>query len=134
MADCHFRSAKAGRPVTVTGNLDTVMAGLACGEVSPAAWEIIDAGARAYMAIDDAFALDAMRLLATPALSDPVIVAGETGASGLAALLAIDEHHEVRDVLALDSSSRVLLIGSEGDTDAELYRRIVGNVEREVTP
>ena len=64
------------------------MAGLACGEVSPLAWEIVDAGASAYVAVDDRFALDAMRALASPAPGDPAIVAGETGASGLAALLA----------------------------------------------
>jgi diaminopropionate ammonia-lyase len=132
VADCHFQSAKAGRPVTVTGSLDTVMAGLACGEVSPAAWEIIDAGASAYLAIDDAFALDAMRVLAIPTPPGEAIVAGETGASGLAALLAVNERDDVRHLLGLDASSRVLLIGSEGDTDPEIYRRIVGSAEREV--
>ena len=132
-ADCHFRSATAGRPVAVMGNLDTVMAGLACGEVSPAAWEIVDAGASAYVAVDDQFALDAMRVLASPAPPDPPIVAGETGASGLAALLAAHGRDDVRRTLGLDATSRVLLIGSEGDTDPELYRRIVGSVRREAT-
>jgi diaminopropionate ammonia-lyase len=125
-ADCHFRSARAGRPVAVGGSLDTVMAGLACGEVSPVAWEILDCGASAFVAIDDTFALDAMRVLARPAPGDPAIVAGETGASGLAALLAADELDDVRAVLGLNRSSRVLLIGSEGDTDPEIYTRIVG--------
>ena len=133
-ADCLFQSAKAGRAVAVTGSLDTVMAGLACGEVSPAAWEILDAGANAYVAIDDSFALDAMRTLTNPAPPDPAIVAGETGGSGLAALLALHEREEIRSVLGLDASSRVMLIGSEGDTDPEIYRRMVGNGAREVTP
>jgi diaminopropionate ammonia-lyase len=126
MADCHFQSAKAGRPTRVTGSLDTVMAGLACGEVSPIAWEILDGGASAFVTIDDSFALDAMRVLAAAEPGDPPIVAGETGASGLAALLAANEHDEVRELLGLDRSSRVLLIGSEGDTDPEMYARIVG--------
>jgi diaminopropionate ammonia-lyase len=125
-ADCHFQSARAGRPMRVAGSLDTVMAGLACGEVSPVAWEILDRGASAFVAIDDAFALDAMRVLAKPSPADPAIVAGETGASGLAALLAAHERDDVREVLGLDRSSRVLLIGSEGDTDPEIYARIVG--------
>jgi len=125
-ADCHFQSAKAGVPTRVRGNLDTVMAGLACGEVSPAAWEILKGGASAFVAIDDSFALDAMRALARPAPPDPAIVAGETGASGLAALLAANQYDDVREVLGLDRSSRVLLIGSEGDTDPEIYARIVG--------
>jgi len=126
-ADCHFQSGLAGHPVVVKGDLNTVMAGLACGEVSPLAWEIVDAGASAYVVVDDRFALDAMRALASPAPGDPAIVAGETGASGLAALLAADGHEEIRRALDLGAQSRVLLIGSEGATDPELYRRIVTN-------
>lgn len=126
-ADCFFQSALAGRPVAVTGDLDTVMAGLACGEVSPLAWEIVDAGANAYAVVDDRFALDAMRALASPAPGDPAIVAGETGAAGLAVLLAAEGHAEIRRTLELDAQSRVLLIGSEGDTDPQLYRQIVGS-------
>jgi len=67
-----------------------------------------------------------MRALARPAPPDPAIVAGETGESGLAALLAANQYDDVREVLGLDRSSRVLLIGSEGDTDPEIYARIVG--------
>ena len=125
-ADCYFESARAGAPVAVTGNLDTVMAGLACGEVSPAAWEILREGANAFAAIDDRYALDAMRVLARPAPGDPAIVAGETGGCGLALLLALQAHPEHRAALALTADSRVLLIGSEGDTDPALYRQIVG--------
>ena len=125
-ADCLFQSGLAGRPVVVTGNLETVMAGLACGEVSPLAWEIVDADAAAYAAVDDRFAIEAMRVLARPFAGDPPIVAGETGASGLALLLAAKGHDETWRSLDLDEASRVLLIGSEGDTDPEIYRRIVG--------
>jgi diaminopropionate ammonia-lyase len=132
-ADCHFRSARAGHPVAVGGSLDTVMAGLACGEVSPAAWDIVDAGANAFVAVDDSFALDAMRVLARPTPPDPAIVAGETGAAGLAAILAAQGRDEIRQALGLEPSSRVLLIGSEGDTDPDIYSRIVGDPEREVT-
>jgi diaminopropionate ammonia-lyase len=131
-ADCFFQSGIAGRPVAVTGSLDTVMAGLACGEVSPLAWEIVDAGASAYVSVDDRFALDAMRTLASPAPGDPAIVAGETGASGLAALLAAKEHEDIWRTLGLGTQSRVLLIGSEGDTDPQIYRQIVARAERKV--
>ena len=129
-ADCHFQSGLAGRPIAVGGSLDTVMAGLACGEVSPLAWEIVDAGAGAYVAVDDRFALDAMRTLASPAAGDPSIVAGETGASGLAALLAVEGQVDFRRALGLDARSRALLIGSEGDTDPEIYRQIVAHVRK----
>ncbi len=117
----------------MTGDLDTVMAGLACGEVSPLAWEIVDAAASAYVVVDDRFALDAMRALASPSPGDPAIVAGETGASGLAALLAAKGRAEIWQALGLDEHSRVLLIGSEGDTDPEIYRQIVAPAEGKVT-
>jgi len=133
-ADCFFQSALAGKPVAVTGDLDTVMAGLACGEVSPLAWEIVDAGANALVVIEDTFAIDAMRALARPSPGDPAIVAGETGASGLAALMAAAENHAIREALGLSAESRVLLIGSEGDTDPEIYRQIIAGAEATALP
>lgn len=131
-ADCHLRSAQAGHPVAVHGALDTVMAGLACGEVSPAAWDIVSAAASAFVAIDDQYALDAVRLLARPHAPDPAIVSGETGAAGLAALLAAQAHAPLRELLGLDTASRVLLLGSEGDTDPDIYHRITGRTAHEV--
>ncbi len=133
-ADCFFRSVLAGEPVAVGGALDTVMAGLACGEVSPAAWEILSAGANACAVVDDRFALEAVRVLARPLPGDPAVVSGETGGSGLALLLACAKQPAVRDALALHDDSRVLLIGSEGDTDPEIYRRIVGRPAAQVQP
>lgn len=131
-ADCFYRSLEAGRPTVVHGDLDTVMAGLACGEVSQLAWEVLETGADAAVAIDDASALEAVRVLARPRERDPVIVAGETGGAGLAALLAVKERSDLRAQLALGADAEVLLFGSEGDTDPEIYRRIVGRSADEV--
>jgi len=131
-ADCVYRSLEAGEPVVVGGSLDTVMAGLACGEVSELAWEILHGGANAAVALDDAYALQAMKMLANPAAGDPAIVAGETGGAGLGALLAARDYPEIRATLALDASSRVLLLGSEGDTDPAIYRQVVGRTAQEV--
>jgi diaminopropionate ammonia-lyase len=131
-ADCLARSIAAGQPVVVRGDLETVMAGLACGEVSEAAWDVLRDGADAALAIGDDRALDAVRTLAHPRDGDPVIVAGETGGSGLAAVLAVNDRADLRAQLGLDAAAHVLLIGSEGDTDPELYRRIVGKTAEEV--
>lgn len=131
-ADCVYRSLEAGSPVVVGGTLDTVMAGLACGEVSELAWEILRGGANAAVAVDDAYALDAMRLLARPLAGDPPVVAGETGGVGLAALLAARDHPGIWRQLGLNDQSRVLLLGSEGDTDPVIYREIVGRSAAEV--
>jgi diaminopropionate ammonia-lyase len=125
-ADCHLQSALAGHPVAVTGSLDTAMAGLACGEVSPAAWTIVSAAADAFVAVDDPLALEGMRVLAAPSDGDPPIVAGETGTAGLAVLLAARQDPALRDLLHLDPTSRVLLLNSEGDTDPVIYRQVVG--------
>ncbi len=121
-ADCLHRSAQSGQPTAVHGELDTLMAGLACGEVSPLAWRILASGADDFMTITDAAAVDCMRLLAAGAAADPSIVAGESAVAGLAGMLAAAELRE----LGLDGMSRVLVFGTEGDTDPELYQRLVG--------
>jgi diaminopropionate ammonia-lyase len=131
-ADCVYRSLEAGRPVVVGGSLDTVMAGLACGEVSELAWEILRGGVNVAVAIDDAYALEAMKRLARPAAGDAPVVAGETGGAGLGVLLAARDDAHLREMIGLDTASRVLLIGSEGDTDPVIYREVVGRSAEEV--
>lgn len=131
-ADCLYQSLAAGHPVVVGGALETVMAGLACGEVSELAWEILHEGANAAVAVDDTYALEAVRRLARPEAGDAPIVAGETGGCGLAALLAARDYPEVRRELALGAGARVLLLGSEGDTDPAIYRAVVGRTAEEV--
>jgi diaminopropionate ammonia-lyase len=131
-ADCVTASLIAGRPVAIAGALDTIMAGLACGEVSELAWEILSAGANAAVAVPDSYALAAVRAFANPAPGDPAIVSGETGAAGLAALLAAHDDSAMSRALALDGGSRVLLLGSEGDTDPAIYTDIVGRSADEV--
>src|SRR5262249_60799887 len=81
-ADCFYRSGVAGRPTPAEGALDTIMAGLACGEVSPLAWRILATGADAFMTIDDEAAVDCMRLLAAGRFGDDPLVAGESGGAG----------------------------------------------------
>jgi diaminopropionate ammonia-lyase len=131
-ADCVLRSLETGEQSVVHGSLDTVMAGLACGEVSDLAWAILREGANAAIAIDDGYALAAMRRFASPVDGDPPLVSGETGAAGLGAMLAIRENPELAAIAGLNANSRVLLLGSEGDTDTAIYRSIVGRDAAEV--
>ena len=131
-ADCLLQSARAGEVVAVKGDLDTLMAGLACGEVSLLAWEILASGANAFCSIPDAAAVDAMRMLASPQGGDPVIVAGESAVAGLATALLTAQDHTARSALGLGPDSRVLLFGSEGDTDPALYEQLVGRSAAEV--
>jgi diaminopropionate ammonia-lyase len=125
-ADCLYRSAVAGRPTPAEGALDTIMAGLACGEVSLLAWRILAPGADAFMTIADESAADTMRLLAAGNDGDPAIVAGESAVAGLAGLLLAAGSETTRRSLGLGPESIVLIFGTEGATDPEIYRRIVG--------
>jgi len=127
-----FQSGQVGHPVIVTGDLDTVMAGLACGEVSPVAWEILKNGINCYATIADKFALEGMKVFANPINDDPKIVSGETGSTGLGLLLATQGNKELWQTLGLGPDSRVLLIGSEGDTDPAIYKQVVGRSAQEV--
>ncbi|WP_324830277.1 diaminopropionate ammonia-lyase [Pseudomonas saxonica] len=131
-AACLYESARAGHPVAVHGTLDTVMAGLACGEVSLLAWEILYTGTKAFLTTDDESALEAMRLLADRRYGDAPIVAGESAVAGLAGCLGALANPDARAQLALGANSRVMFFGSEGATDPELYQRIVGRSADEV--
>jgi diaminopropionate ammonia-lyase len=131
-ADCLYRSAVAGKPTVVHGALDTIMAGLACGEVSLSAWKILEPGTDAFMTITDDAAADMMRLLARPPYGDAPIVAGESAVAGLVgfSLAAADE--DVRQRLRVNSDSVALLFGTEGASDPEAYRQIVGAAPGEI--
>jgi diaminopropionate ammonia-lyase len=124
-ADCLMRSAAAGQPVAVTGELDTLMAGLACGEVSLLAWDILATGADAFCTVDDSAAVAVMRLLARPPVGMAPIVAGESAVAGLAAAIAMAQDRDTRARFGLCASSRVLCFGSEGNTDPALYEQLV---------
>ncbi|MBI3516387.1 MAG: diaminopropionate ammonia-lyase [Proteobacteria bacterium] len=122
-AACLFASARAGTPTAATGDLDTVMAGLACAEVSRLAWDMLARAADDFMTVPDQAAIDAMRRLA--ARRQPV-VAGESAVAGLAAVRAVAADGAARAALRLGADSRVLLFGSEGATDPALYTGLVG--------
>lgn len=133
-ADCLYRSAIAGQPVVVEGDLDTIMAGLACGEVSILAWRILAPGTDAFMTVPDEAAADAMRLLADAPYGDPRVVGGESAVAGLAGLLALASDDAARLQLGLTADSVVLVFGTEGATDPALYARIVGRPAEDVLP
>ena len=125
-ANCLQLSARAGKPVAVTGALETLMAGLACGEVSSLAWQILSVGADDFLTISEDAVPATMRLLAAGFAGDPAIEAGESAVPGLAAALIARADPALSAALGLDASSRVLVIGTEGATDPALYRKLVG--------
>ena len=129
-ADCIARSIRAGKPVPVPGDVETFMACLAAAEMSPLAWEILRDSADEALVIPDEAVAETMRILAAGVDGDRPIVAGELGAA--AALIAVVVDGDMRETLELDAQSRVLVIGSEGATDSEIYRQVVGRTPQEV--
>lgn len=131
-ADCLYQSARNGGPTVVEGALDTIMAGLACGEISLLAWEILESGTDAFATVTDDAAADCMRLLASPSAGDPAIVAGESAVAGLTGALIARERPDIANSIGLDADSRILVFGSEGATDPAMYEKITGRTAAEV--
>lgn len=124
-AACLLASGIAGKATSVRVEEETIMAGLSCGEVSLLAWEILQLGTDDFITISDSAVPDAMRLLASGYNGDPAIEAGESAVAGLIGLVAATSSGETAEALGLDTNSRVLLIGTEGATDPEIYRSIL---------
>jgi diaminopropionate ammonia-lyase len=133
-ADCWFQSNLAGCPALASGDAVTVMGGLACREISPMTWPVIGEGADWFMTIPEDAAATAMRRLARPEPGDPVIVAGPSGCSGMAALLRVCADPAARSEIGLDAASRVMLINSEGaGGEPALFERATGLAVAEAT-
>lgn len=126
-AACIYHSAVAGEPIKIAHGEPTRMAMLECYEPSLVAWRILSRKADAFMTVGEEDAAAAMRRLAFPADGDPAIVAGESGAAGLAGLYRAARSKAARESLGLNQMSRVLLINTEGATDQTRYTEIVGS-------
>ncbi len=129
-AACLLKSIESNdkSPKTFEGNLNTIMAGLACGTPSPLAWEILKDYADSFFACPDYVAAKGMRVYGMPLRGDPVVISGESGASTLGALMAICEKKELTEYkksIGLDQHSQVLLINTEGNTDPDYYRKVM---------
>ena len=125
-AACVYETAKAndGEIHSVKGDLDTIMAGLACGD----AWEVLDGCADVFMKVPDYTAARGMRILAVPLKGDPFVISGESGAVTLGALYAImteKASEGLKKTLGLGPDSNVLLINTEGNTDPIHFRQII---------
>ena len=129
-AACIYETAKYndGELHSVTGDLDTIMAGLACGDPNPIGWKVLDGCADMFLQVPDYTAARGMRILATPLKGDPFVISGESGAVTLGALYSLITEPEgtgIRKVLGLDENSNILCINTEGNTDPVHFRQII---------
>jgi diaminopropionate ammonia-lyase len=129
-ADCVFRTAEAGDGTLhkVTGSLNTIMAGLACGETCGVAWNVLRCCADNFVSMPDNIAAEGMRVLSSPTGGDARIISGESGAAAIGfavEMLRRENMADIKELLKIDASSRILCISTEGDTDRENYCRIV---------
>lgn len=121
-ADCALRAVRGGRPVLVPGPHESIMAGLNCGLASRVALPDMAAGIDAFCAIDDAPAEEAVRLLLRDGLA-----CGETGASGVAGLLALrdgGEQYAWERLGPAGARPAALAICTEAPTDPVSFARI----------
>jgi diaminopropionate ammonia-lyase len=129
-AACLYKGAVAGDGDIriVDGDMETIMAGLACGEPNITSWDILKNHVKCFIAAKDPVAVRGMRMLAAPCKGDSPITSGESGAApfgALATLMKNEAFKELRSTLGLDKNSKVLLFSTEGDTDPERYKNIV---------
>ena len=129
-AGCHYLSALRadGAAVNVSGDMDTIMAGLACGEPNRISWDILRNKSSYFVCIEDRLAARGMRVLGAPLRGDPRVISGESGASGmgfLTELLSSRDLADLREQAGIDEYSQILLFSTEGDTDPDNYRSIV---------
>jgi diaminopropionate ammonia-lyase len=113
-AACALASLRVGRSTSVTGDLKTRMAGLACGRLSLPAWTILSQTTFAAIAVTDGIAATVQRCVSERGYGDAALSTGDTGVAGLAGLVAAASDRNVRGLLRLDAESRVLVINSEG--------------------
>ena len=133
-AACLYKGAAAGDgdPRIVGGDMQTIMAGLACGEPNTIGWDILRNHVSAFVSCPDWVSAKGMRMLAAPLKGDPAVTSGESGAVGMGVVSTImqdEAYKELREALELDRFSNVLLFSTEGDTDPEKYRKIVWDGE-----
>ena len=133
-ADCFYKSAEAGdgKPRFVGGDMQTIMAGLACGEPNTLGFEILKNYSKAFISAPDWVSAKGMRILGNPLRGDEKVISGESEAvtTGILACIMQDENlADLRKELKLDENSKVLLISTEGDTDPDKYKSIVWDGE-----
>lgn len=127
-AACFYSSAEKGKLTSVSGELETVMAGLSVGEPNIVAWENLKTIVEGYASCSDNITARGMRILSSSLKNDERIISGESGALGVGLVSMVcqsSEYRNIKELMGIDKESVLLFINTEGDTDPESYRKIV---------
>ena len=124
-AACVLESIKTGKIEKIDIKRESLMGGMSCGEVSLVPWEILKNSIKHCISLPDDDIAKTMKLLGNSSFSNEKIIAGENSAPGVISLIASYEDQIIKQKLQLDENSNILIIGCEGDTDKEMYQKLI---------
>jgi len=124
-AACVMESIKTGKIEKINIVRESLMGGMSCGEPSLVPWEILKKSVNNCISLPDDDIGKAMKLFANASFGDEKIIAGENSAPGVISLIAGCNDENIKNKINLNSNSNVLLVGCEGDTDQEIYQKLL---------
>ena len=124
-AACVMESIKSGKIEKIDIKRESLMGGMSCGEVSLVPWEILKNSVKFCISLPDDDIAKTMRFLGNCSFSEEKIIAGENSAPGVISLIVSCENDKIKEKLILNSNSNILIIGCEGDTDKEMYQKLI---------
>ncbi len=124
-AACVLESIRSQKIKKIEIKRESLMGGMSCGEVSLVPWEILKNSVKYCISLPDDDIGKTMKLLGNSSFSNEKIIAGENAAPGLISLIACCEDDQIKKELHLNNTSNILLIGCEGDTDQEMYQKLI---------
>ena len=124
-AACVLESIKSGKIEKIDIKRESLMGGMSCGEVSLVPWEILKNSVKYCISLPDDDIAKTMKLLGNASFSKEKIIAGENSAPGVISLITSCEDEKIKEKIGLNKDSNVMLIGCEGDTDQEMYQKLI---------
>ena len=124
-AACVLESIRTGKIEKIHIKRESLMGGMSCGEVSLVPWKILKNSVKYCISLPDDDIAKTMKLLGNASFSNDKIVAGENSAPGVICLITCCEDSKIKEKIELNQDSNILLIGCEGDTDQEMYQKLI---------
>ena len=124
-AACVMESIRTGRIEKIDIKRESLMGGMSCGEVSLVPWKILKNSVKFCISLPDNDIAKTMKLLGNSSFSEEKIIAGENSAPGVISLIASCVDDKIKEKIKLNSKSNILIIGCEGDTDKEMYQKLI---------